>query len=559
MSEPARHGWTGTPAIRVALHLPDAASANRVGVVVCPPLGQDAVVAYRTLRHLADELAAHGIAAVRFDPAGQGDSAPDADADAPVRSAVTAADVLRATGRTTIVFVGLASGALVAAAAARQVPGAGLVAWDAPASGRAWLRRQRALAALTIGADRVLDGRESIIGLDLTPGATAALGALTTTADGSGPVLVLTRPGAPAPAGIVGDHVTHREVEGTAELLDGTSMRARIPGRAVTTISDWVRLTVPSGADAWAPEPVVDPDRLLDDHLVVRHPDGDVRERIVVLGPNRLFGIETVPVHAATGLPTVVLHNGAAEHRVGAADYQVTLARTLARDGVRVVRFDRRGTGESSAVHPDETSYLFSQEWVEDQADVVAALGVGGDELAIAGMCSGAWLAARAGAIAPRLVIEISPNDYRRRPAAPGEFSEAARVVEDIGAARQWARDRWNRWVPAAVRLRLARVGETGDVAAHLRPVVRAGGRSVLVMGPLDAAMFERAGGPAAAAGFGDRVEVVRVPDGDHSLFAPRMRAEVIEVVRDRVRTTFGLATGPTDARTPATTGMLDV
>jgi len=524
-----RHGWTGTPAIRVAFQAP---ATPAVGVVVCPPFGQEGVVAYRTLRHLADELESRGIASVRYDPSGRGDSAPDDDPDAPVQSAETAATLLRDAGCTRIVFAGLASGVLVAAAAAARSVDADVVLWDPPASGRAWIRRQRALATMTIGSDRVVDGVESLLGVDLTPPAADAIAAIRMPSLPDRHVLVATRPGAVPPAGL--GSVEHIEVAGTGELLDGTSMRARIPGGAVTAIADWVDAVTRSATAGAGNAPVLD-------DLVVPAACGEpvVVERIVSLGPDQLFGIETAPAEAHPGLPVVLLHNGAAEHRVGAGDYQVALARALARDGVRAVRFDRRGTGESGDVRADESSLLFTQEWIDDQDAVIAALGVSGGHLAIAGMCSGAWLAAHAAAAAPRLVVEISPNDYRRRPAAPGDDAEAARAVEDITAARQWLRDRWNRWVPAPVRLRLAWRRPTGSIAGHLRRIVQAGTRTVLVVSPLDAAIFEQLGGPDALARIGGDVEVVRVPDGDHSLFAPRMRATVIELVRHRVAAAF--------------------
>lgn len=75
-----------------------------------------------------------------------------------------------------VAFVGLASAALVAANAAADTDG--LVVWDAPASGKGWLRRQRALATITIGADRVVDGVESLIGFDVEPDEAAALSGL---------------------------------------------------------------------------------------------------------------------------------------------------------------------------------------------------------------------------------------------------------------------------------------------------------------------------------------------------------------------------------------------
>ncbi|MFJ3383193.1 MULTISPECIES: hypothetical protein [unclassified Curtobacterium] len=520
------HGWSGSPAIRAAVQAPRAA---RAGVVICPPLGQEGVIAYRTLRLLADRLEARGVASVRYDPSGRGDSGADPDPDAQVRSATWAAAVLRTTGVSRIVFVGLASAGLVAGAAAGGEDG--LVLWDAPESGRAWLRRQRALASITIGPQRVVDDLESLVGLDLGPAEASALAALRFTPR-AGATGVFVRPGARAPKAL-GD-VRSVQVHGTAELLDGTSIHARIPSDAVDRVVSWIDGLVPTATTATRP-PELDPVLDLDD---------GVSERIVRLGPDALFGIETVPAAAPADGPVVVLHNGAAEHRVGASDYQVALARSLARDGARVVRVDRRGTGESSVVCGAERDHLFAQEWIDDQSAVVAALGVTADRLALVGMCAGAWVAGRSRAEAPRLVVQISPNDYRRRPAAPGDYSDAVRAVDAPSPARRWVRERYNALVPAEVRARIARRDRAGGVVEHVRPLVANGTDVVLIAADDDARLFHRLGGGAAlrrwAAGeTGGTVTLVHVPDGDHSLFSPVMRAAVLAEVRSRVAATF--------------------
>ncbi|WP_156794892.1 alpha/beta fold hydrolase [Curtobacterium sp. BH-2-1-1] len=520
------HGWTGRPALRVAVQLPVAA---RAGVVICPPLGQEGVIAYRTLRLLADRLEARGVASVRYDPSGRGDSAPDGDPDAQVRSARRAAAVLRDAGVERIAYVGLASAAPIAAAAASDTDG--LVLWDAPASGRAWLRKQRALATITIGADRVVDGVESLVGMDVDPTEAAALGALTYRAR-TGPTIALVRPGSSAPAAL-GD-VSTTEVTGSAELLDGTSMVARIPGSAVDTVVAWT--------DAWAPTvalPVLPP--ALDEVLDV---DARTSERMVRMGPERLFAIETVASGQHEDAPVVVLHNGAAEHHVGASDYQVALARTLARDGARVVRVDRSGTGESSAVHEDERSAMFAQEWIDDQQAVVDSLAVDSRRLVLVGMCAGAWLAGRSADAAPRMVLEISPNDYRRQPAAVGAYADALRAIDEPSPLRLVLRRWWNAVVPEWVRDRVARRDRVGGVVGHVRPLVEHGTDVVLIASPVDVELFERLGGPRALRRWGTRgrtgrVELVRVPDGDHSLFSPVMRQAVLTEVRSRVAATF--------------------
>ncbi|MDP9736356.1 alpha/beta hydrolase [Curtobacterium sp. 260] len=515
------HGWSGSPALRLAVQLPPTA---RAGVVLCPPLGQEGVIAYRTLRLLADGLEARGVASVRYDPSGRGDSADDGDPDAQVRSARAAAAVLRRSGVERIAFVGLASAALVAAAAVGDDDA--LVVWDAPASGRAWLRRQRALAIITIGPDRIVDGVESLVGIDLGPAETAVVGALAY-APRSATTVAVVRPGAVPPRGL--GPVEVLEVDGTAELLDGTSIDARIPADAVDAVVG--RL------DAWAPAtaaPTTPP--ALDEVLDV---DDRVSERVLRIGPDGLFAVETVSSAQDEDAPVVLLHNGGAEHRTGAVDYQVALARTLARDGARVVRVDRRGTGESSDVRADEDAFLFAQEWVDDQHEVVAALRVPSERLAIVGMCAGAWLAGRAVDEHPRLVVEISPNDYRRTPAAPGSYAGSAQAVADASRLRRVLRAPYNRLVPARVRDAIARRGALGGVVGHLGPIVEHGTDVVVVAAPEDIERFERYGGRRAVRRWGAKVSVVEVPDGDHALFSPAMRRAVVTEVRSRIAETF--------------------
>ncbi|WIB78986.1 alpha/beta fold hydrolase [Curtobacterium sp. MCPF17_002] len=519
------HGWSGHPALRVALQLPPAA---RAGVVICPPLGQEGVIAYRTLRLLADGLEARGVASVRYDPSGRGDAAPDGAPDAQVRSARHAAALLRSSGVDQITFVGLASAALVAAAAADDSDG--LVVWDAPASGRAWLRGQRALAAITIGADRVVDGVESLVGIDVEPAEAAVLAALTFVPR-SGPTHALVRPGTTAPRGL--GTVPTTEVAGSAELLDGTSIVAVIPGSAVDAVVDRV--------DSWAPEASVP--TVLPALTEVLDVDARVSERILALGPEGLFAIETVASGQSEHAPVVVLHSGGAEHRVGASDYQVTLARSLARDGARVVRVDRRGTGESTPVRGDERSFFYTQEWLDDQAAVLASLAVPSERLVLVGMCAGAWLAGRATEESPRLVVEISPNDYRRHLTTAGAFADAARTVAQPSPARLRIRGWWNAVVPKAVRDRVARRDRMGGVAGHVRPLVEHGTEVLLITAPEDAELFDRLGGQRAERRWPGRLEVVRVTGGDHALFSPVMREAVLTEVRTHVAAAFPVHT----------------
>jgi pimeloyl-ACP methyl ester carboxylesterase len=59
------------------LHLPDPSVVCKHGVLMCNPFGQEAIRTHRLFRVLADRLARNGIAAMRFEYFGTGDSAGD--------------------------------------------------------------------------------------------------------------------------------------------------------------------------------------------------------------------------------------------------------------------------------------------------------------------------------------------------------------------------------------------------------------------------------------------------------------------------------------------------
>src|SRR4029453_18626797 len=125
----------GTSAAR--LHLPkDGVTPSGIGVVIVPPHGIEALAAAKSLRLLAEALAAGGHAALRFDLPGTGDSLdddlpPDATSSW-IEAVIDAASTLRSnSGVSGIVLAGLRSGALLAASAALRVDGlSGLVLLD---------------------------------------------------------------------------------------------------------------------------------------------------------------------------------------------------------------------------------------------------------------------------------------------------------------------------------------------------------------------------------------------------------------------------------------------
>ena len=132
------------------LHLPE--NSARGAVVICPPIGREYSSSHSTFVRLATELAALGIAALRFDYRSTGDSfdrlvggSDGAGFEQDVRSAV---DFVRKMEVAHLGIVGMRLGANFAAAQCCVEPVDALVLWDACPSGRSFLREQRALGLL---------------------------------------------------------------------------------------------------------------------------------------------------------------------------------------------------------------------------------------------------------------------------------------------------------------------------------------------------------------------------------------------------------------------------
>lgn len=106
----------------------------RRALLMCPPLGQDLIRCHRVYRQLAQALAAQGVAVMRFDYYGTGDSMGDSasvDWERCVADAVVAASELRArAGVDRVVAFGARLGGSVALAAADRARFVEAIVWD---------------------------------------------------------------------------------------------------------------------------------------------------------------------------------------------------------------------------------------------------------------------------------------------------------------------------------------------------------------------------------------------------------------------------------------------
>ncbi|HXP00812.1 MAG TPA: alpha/beta hydrolase [Luteibacter sp.] len=131
----------------------------RRAVLMCPPLGQDLIRCHRLYRQLAQALAGQGLAVLRFDYHGTGDSAggsAEVDWNRCVADTVTATAELRLrAGVDRVVVFGARLGGSIALAAAERARFSEVIAWDPVLEGDEYVSALDAMqAALREDADR---------------------------------------------------------------------------------------------------------------------------------------------------------------------------------------------------------------------------------------------------------------------------------------------------------------------------------------------------------------------------------------------------------------------
>jgi alpha-beta hydrolase superfamily lysophospholipase len=390
------------------LHVPAGDSA-RAGVVICPPAGYEYISSHRTLRTLAERLAARGLVALRFDYDGTGDSAGgDKDPDrlsAWLTTITDARNLVCSTGVPLVAAVGMRLGATLAATAAgsEDSPFNAVVLWDPVWSGRTMMRQLRALHQVGVAVDGegdAGDGSLEVAGVRYSAQTIAQLGDLRfpDLSSTALPTLVLTRPHDPvrAPADRLPAGGTWIDAVGQEELLDRESSISIVPEATLEVAVDWLEAQFSSAA-----VPVNPP------QSTTTVMPGGVTERAVRFGPDGLFGIvaegDVVP-----GRPTLVLLNNASDHHIGPNRMWVDWGRRMASLGFRVARVDISGIGDS----PTRSGRFEDRSYPATRNQDVAEICTGiddGNGVVLIGLCSGGRIAIDSGPeVGARGVVAIN-------------------------------------------------------------------------------------------------------------------------------------------------------
>lgn len=516
-------GWVHYPPDRQAIG----------GVVLCPPLAREWVNAHYCYRVLAETAAQAGFFVLRFDYDGTGDSAgTDHDPDrvkAWLTSIEAAVGLARDAGCRSVSLVGMRMGALLAALSASRLGGLeSVVLWDPCSSTRSFLREQAALARLAGVTDHPEQGPGELPGMVLSPQTASDLLTLEVPPPTVPPqrVLLLTRPGRSPQVGLaetLGAEVTHGAAIGQEQLLEVDLADRTVPNQTVAEVVSW--LTEAAGS----PSAVIIPRR---EAVRLRSGGTELCERTIRIGAAGLFGIVSEPLGPSVSTTVLMLNSGNNSH-VGPSRLWVELSRRWAAMGVRCVRFDQSGLGDSPTRPGQAPQVIRAPENFDDVADARAELASDPRDVVLVGLCSGAYQALEAALAEPvRAVYAINPILHFTPPElADGPMDPRRRICWPVGS------------VVSAYRLLAAeplrrRLGKVAWRLAHLlhrrrSPVgwlgalERAGTQVLIMCGSDEARSFGVEAYTSLVSGSGRPVQVEVVEGLDHALVPARQRSAV--------------------------------
>jgi alpha-beta hydrolase superfamily lysophospholipase len=439
------------------LHTPSAGARTRLAALILPTFGWDNDCSYRPRRDWATRLAEAGVTVARIDFPGAENSVGSPLAPNRLQSWIdattqTARWLRERSGCDRLVAVGIGLGGLVAyQAVAGDAAIDDLILWGTRANGRAYMREQRAYAAIVAGeigdtqTDARADGAIGIGGHMMSAEMADAVSAVKLDEIWL-PHAALRR------VLLVG-----RDAHGVDDKLKGHVEQS---GAAVTVMDadDYYRLVAPpdfnltpsktiSASIEWLLDPGsanLEPIRHVPpaavpgtlDSVEFDHNGVRIRERVSEMHTRagRLIGITSEAVDGEPAAYCLVIVNSGALRHTGPNRMFVEIARRAAASGVPVARFDLPGLGDS------EGSWVKGFErTVEHDARALAVLeeiydhlqGRGiADRFAAAGLCLGGYLPIRAVLEDQRLIGAISANP----PAFRWTDAQRQRLARELAA-----------------------------------------------------------------------------------------------------------------------------
>lgn len=407
-------------------HAP-AAPWRDLAVVLCPPVGYEAICSYPTQVQLARSLAEAGFPVLRFDYHGTGDSSGGDDDAARVQAWSTTVECAVAqaralSGANHLCLFGLRLGATLAVDVAGRLGGVDeLVLWAPCPSGKAFVRELRA------GGSEDGDGIRAQ-GFRFAAATVQELLALDATKVAFAPaprVLVIPRDDIPAEGPLPkalrarGADVQVQSLPGYAAMV-GEPRAGVLDAPTLQSLADWL-------AASPAAAPRTEPPRLAAASDEPR-PLPDARETTLAMGADgSLVGVLCEPADAPANeraSTAVVLLNVGGNYRIGPQRIYVKAARTLAAAGYRVLRLDIAGVGDSPPPAGQGWGRLYEKDSSRDVSAAIDALAQRGcGEFVLMGICSGSYVAFQSSLVEPRVGGAVLMNSrlLEWTPGKPGD------------------------------------------------------------------------------------------------------------------------------------------
>ncbi len=377
---------------------------SAVAVLICSPWGHEELSMRSSLRELADRLADAGIASLRFDYPGTGDSLGASDLpwrlEDWVRATKSAAALLIELSRAKrLVIIGHGLGCAIAIRAAEELEQvAGLALLAGFARGGPYLKQLKVGAAMLADAAGVATSTEPSgalvsLGFKLPASFVADLATVDFLALARAPApstLIVSRPG-DRPSAALAFHLEH--LGAAVERLDYSDfeeLTTNPPIKEVAlatfdAVTSWVQRidgARESNADA-ARASTITESRLEDEWF---------RETRFRFGPQQIFGAWCEPKSARRGRALLFLNCGANPH-AGWRRMTVVQARDLARRGVASLRIDTSGIGDSAGRTDAATKFYAPHQIEEARSAIDWLVAQGAREITLVGVCSGAYQA----------------------------------------------------------------------------------------------------------------------------------------------------------------------
>ena len=484
-------------------HPPSEGNERGPAVVICPPLGYEAICAYPALRELAERLSKLGYPVLRFDYDGTGDSGGlDGDSGrvrAWVESVGFAIDDVRAlSGVSEVCLFGVRIGATIAlSAAAERGDVERLVLWNPCPSGKAYVRELKAFRLFAEQTGEVDarpkaegDASEESGGFLFTEETLQALKALEpskSTKRAANAVFVIGRDDVPSDDKLAvaiasqGATTTYRELPGYADMMVAPHLTV-FPDAVYAALLEWL-VESPLGVPVPVPVPVPD---LRSPHRATStaQPSGlvapGVREEVIRFGPsNGFFAVLTEPADKAKsrGKPLLVFSNTAGNYRIGPNRMYVEMGRKLATLGIPSARLDVSGIGDSVIWEDEWHNHPYGDQLVDDIRALIKHLSANGrfNHFGVAGLCSGAFAAYHTASADPLVssIVLVNPQTFTWEEGMSLEVNPLTRRGDaEYYKRRMFAKDAWLKLLRGGVDPRRAFRAVQGRIVDTTRSAI---------------------------------------------------------------------------------------